>query len=948
MSGTLSNKFTATVVTMAPPIKEYRIPVNKDSYILSNNPRTNYGEYKAAQIGNSKSNYAATLMEFKGLKDIPSNVLNNFIDATIKIAYSFNIKNDATINVNEYNSGNWEEHLIYWENAPAKGAPIYDDLPIPAGTKISRIDISDSFHSQMDKGEDIIGVYMNSDDAASSNPLCIYTKEYMNNPAYRPELIIRYYDIPGIPKYKDINGQFDVGIDVGADITGEVAVGKYSVKYDEFGGTLIVPKFTVFDMTLTTEDGTEYSYPAGYDVVSNKAAFDNIQTILANGDMKTSSSTGDMIISGELIISAPVGSEGISGTLKVPKLFAYTTNLLKKGEVVYTFPKGEDVDDYSYSEPYDGTEVDGDREITGEIKTTGFGGHHFINCNTGDMKVARKVLDIEDITGEVEVAVSAFDGEYPEISGEINITPLVTGDNMFITGDIKVPKLFAYTTNLTKDGTTVYTFPEGKDVDDYSYDGEYNGSEVDGNREITGTISTKGMRSATIDCKPGGLIVVLEADLGDNGTINCEKWDVSPSNYFDADMYVLAMLKDGNNLLTCDKSNVDYTQYENANMYVKAMKSVPTYYGKDGQVLPEKHNPEDVYRTEYTPETIINGVVGIPTTDPTIFDYTGKVDVSTVFEDTVEITCEQSAVDYTQYENANMYVKAMKSVPTYYDKDGNPLPEKHNPEDVDHIDYTPETLITGTVIVKQYGSKDINGTVKVYSVVEDGDNLIICDKSNVDYTQYENANMYVEAMKSVPTYYGKDGQVLPEKHNPEDVDHIDYTPETLITGSITAKLRKEVDITGSIDVYAKINNGGWIDCDKSNVEPTNYKDANMYVIRVMTDEITGDVTIKGVKSADITCDNELIIANEANIDIISGEVKVGHEADGAEITGEITIREAILKEIDGVDFEVEGPAPDTDINGKIDVKVDAPVEEITGTVEVSVDIVSSTSYGFIL
>ena len=497
-------------------------------------------------------------------------------------------------------------------------------------------------------------------------------------------------------------------------------------------------------------------------------------SILANGDMATSSSTGDMIISGNLTISAPVGSEGISGTLKVPTLFAYTTRLLKKGVVVYTFPKGEDVDDYSYDEPYDSTEVDGDREITGEIKVTGFGGHHFIECNTGDMKVARKVLDIEDITGEVEVAVSAFDGEYPEITGEIDITPLVTGENMFISGDIKVPKLFAYTTNLTKDGTTVYTFPEGEDVDDYSYDGEYNGSEVDGNREITGEISTKGMRSATIDCKDGGLIVVLEADLGDNGTINCEKWDVSPSNYFDADMYVLAMLKDGNNLLTCDKS----------------------------------------------------------------------------------------AVDYTQYENANMYVKAMKSVPTYYDKDGNPLPEKHNPD---------------------------------------------------------------------------------------DVDHIDYTPETLITGIITAKLRKEVEITGKIDVYAKINNGGWIDCDKSDVEPIHYKDANMYVIRVMEDEITGDVTIKGVKSADITCDNELIIANEANIDIISGEVKVGHEADGAEITGEITIREAIIKEIESDGFEVEGPAPDTDITGKIDVKVDAPVEEITGTVEVSTDTdVASTSYGFIL
>ena len=947
MSGTLSNKFTATVVTMAPPIKEYRIPVNKDSYILSNNPRTNYGEYKAAQIGNSKSNNAATLMEFKGLKDIPSKVLNNFIDASIRIVYSFNIKNDTTINVNEYNSGKWEENLVYWENAPVKGASLYDNLSVPAGTTSSKIDISDSFHSQMDKGEDIIGVYLNSDDAASNNPLTIYTKEYKNNPANRPALIIRYYDIPGIPKLKEINGQFDVGVNCGADITGVVSVGRYSVKYDEFGGTLIVPKFTVFDMNVTTKDDTKLNYPAGYDAISNKETFNNIQTTLTNGDMKSSNSTGDMI-SGKLTVISAVGSEGISGTLKVPILFAYTIRLMRKGAVVYTFPQGKNVDDYSYNGEYDSTEVDGDREITGEINAVGFGGHHFINCDTGDMKVARKVLGIEDITGKVTVSVSAFDDTYPEITGEVNITPLVSNDDtMAIKGDIKVPKLFAYNTKLTKDSNVIYTFPKGEDVDDYSYDGEYNGSEVDDGLEITGTVDTKGMRSATIECKDGGLIVVLEADLGDNATISCDKWEVAPSNYFDADMYVLAMLKDGNNLITCDKSEADYTQYNNANMYVKAMKSVPTYYGKDGHVLPESHKPEDVYRIEYTPETIINGVVGIPTTDPTICDYTGELKVGLKANE-VEITCDKSEVDYTQYKNANMYVKAMVSVPTYYGNDGNPLPENHNPEDIDHIDYTAGTLITGAVIVKQHGSNDITGIVKVYSTIEDRDNLIICEKSEVDYTQYKNANMYVKAMVSIPTYYDKDGHVLLESHNPKDVDHIDYTAETLITGSITSKLRKEVEITGTIDVYGKINNGGWIDCDKSDVEPIHYKDANMYVIKAIEEYINGDVSVKGAKIAEIICDDKLIIATEVSIDIISGEVKVGHDADGAEITGEITIREAILKEINSVGFEVEGPATDTDITGKIDVKADAPVKEISGTVEVSIDTGISNSYGFIL
>ena len=58
---TLDNSFVAKLTTVAPPIKEYRLNVYQDSYVLSSYPRTNYGKNNAAQVGNSLTNNAATL-----------------------------------------------------------------------------------------------------------------------------------------------------------------------------------------------------------------------------------------------------------------------------------------------------------------------------------------------------------------------------------------------------------------------------------------------------------------------------------------------------------------------------------------------------------------------------------------------------------------------------------------------------------------------------------------------------------------------------------------------------------------------------------------------------------------------------------------------------------------------------------------------------------------------
>ena len=221
---------------------------------------------------------------------------------------------------------------------------------------------------------------------------------------------------------------------------------------------------------------------------------------------------------------------------------------------------------------------------------------------------------IKDITGEVSVAVprfSNYDAENKEwvdfdenniITGEIEITPIVR-DEIICTGKgkdvLKVPKLFAFDTVLKKKNDaeeleSVYTFPKGKDVDDYSYTGTYDVSERD-----EAEISCSGIHNEDPDLDQqfevigkqwsdinGSLLVVYEVPSTD---IECEKWDEGA--YFkDVDFYVLGDYEhrkdkvdenDNPNIITCDKTVVDgvHVKYTDANMYV--IKGVDDYINGD-------------------------------------------------------------------------------------------------------------------------------------------------------------------------------------------------------------------------------------------------------------------------------------------------------------------------------------------------------------------------------
>lgn len=940
----LDNKFTAKLTTVAPPIKEYKIAICQDSYILSNNPRTNYGDYNAAQIGNSITNNAAAMLEFAGLKDIPAKVLSNMIDAKVSITYSIKLRHDYSLNVYDYNGDEWSELTIYWENAPTKNDKLCT-IPLAKGTASSNIDVTEMLLSQIANDSNTLGLYFDSNDQDLNSPLCIYTKEHYNR-KYRPILTIRYFDIPGMPMAKHLNGDITVkreallGDGSGIEINGAVDVGMFSIKADidcKDKDKLIVPKFTVFDMAITTNDNKIFDYEAGYDAVSNADTMNDIQEAFDNDTVTESESNGDMI-TGTVTVMAAGGNAFINGSIDVPELFVYTTLFLDSlGNTLFRFNAGTNIADAKITMPYDKTEIvlnDPDNEqaeISGKTFIHGFGGYHYINSE--NFAISNAVDGIEDITGEVSVAVprlSNYDDENKEwvdfdenniITGEIEITPIVR-DEIICTGKgkdvLKVPKLFAFDTVLKKKNAAeeleaVYTFPKGKDVDDYSYTGTYDVSEQDG-----AEISCSGIHNEDPDLDQqfevigkqwsdinGSLLVVYEVPSTD---IECEKWDEGA--YFkDVDFYVLGDYEhrkdkvdenDNPNIITCDKSDVDYTKYTDANMYVEAMISIPTYYDNAGHILPEKHNPADVKRIEFSKNTVINGVVGIPHEDPIVTEITGTFDIAhprffkydenkkewVNYEDGDEIdeintyhyeniiSCDKSNVDYTNYTDANMYVEGRVT-----------------------------KLWMGKVTVKRTHIEDITGTITIGKNVENIDD-ITCELSDVDHTTFEDANMYVKARVAADFTLDKDGNITDDTTAVDHTDYVDHNGnKAYIDGDICPMFEVHEDINGTITVYARINNGGWIDCDKTVVDGVHvkYTDANMFVVKAVSDYINGDITVRGATLAYINSD-DFKVSNKLNYTWINGGtagLKVADKASDTWINGSIDIREMINDTIDG-------------------------------------------------
>ena len=106
-----------------------------------------------------------------------------------------------------------------------------------------------------------------------------------------------------------------------------------------------------------------------------------------------------------------------------------------------------------------------------------------------------------------------------------------------------------------------------------------------------------------------------------------------------------------------------------------------------------------------------------------------------------------------------------------------------------------------------------------------------------------------------------------------------------------------------MSLYAVINNVVWIDCDKTVVDGVHFKytDANMFVVKAVSDYINGDITVRGAILAYINSDN-FKVSNKLNYTWINGGtagLKVADKASDTWINGSINIREMINDTIDG-------------------------------------------------
>ena len=76
----MTNKCTATIDIMEPPIKTVVLYPDKDAVILQAEPWVNYGESTLMELTNSPITKAATIMNFSGISTIKDKVWKNFLE----------------------------------------------------------------------------------------------------------------------------------------------------------------------------------------------------------------------------------------------------------------------------------------------------------------------------------------------------------------------------------------------------------------------------------------------------------------------------------------------------------------------------------------------------------------------------------------------------------------------------------------------------------------------------------------------------------------------------------------------------------------------------------------------------------------------------------------------------------------------------------------------------
>lgn len=254
----MTNKCTATIDIMEPPIKTVVLYPDKDAVILQAEPWVNYGESTLMELTNSLMTKAATIMNFSGISAIKDKVWKNLIDINLKFMTSGYRTDGHTLDMYRYNDDNWQEIFVSWNNAPQKQSKI-QTLDIPANKDSYQIDITDLVTKER-RNDDNIGFYFSSRDKANKKIISMYSKES----THKPCIVFRYYDIPGAPFLKNLSGSVDVAALMyntnnpyypgHGEITGTIEL-KADYVYQDINGELYIPKFVAVHEVFKDDDG---------------------------------------------------------------------------------------------------------------------------------------------------------------------------------------------------------------------------------------------------------------------------------------------------------------------------------------------------------------------------------------------------------------------------------------------------------------------------------------------------------------------------------------------------------------------------------------------------------------------------------------------------------------------------------------------------------------------
>lgn len=535
----MTNKCTATIEVMEPPIKTVVLYPDKDAVILEAEPWVNYGESTLMELTNSLTTNAATIMNFSGISDIKSKVWDNLIDINLKFMTQGHRTEGHTLDMYRYNDDNWQEIFVSWNNAPQKQSKI-QTLDIPAEKDTYQIDITDLITKER-RHDDNIGFYFNSRDKAQQKIISMYSKES----SHKPCIVFRYYDIPGAPFLKNLPGKVNVEALVftpkrnpyrpgNGEINGTITLKTY-YEFKDIVGDLYVPKFVAIHEVFRDKDDNIIgeNSPAGSPTeVKNQFWRDWSEAsadwdVEINGEFRTARKTPAAWINGDV---TPWFGSAFKNT------YLDTSNHVMYSGIERADIKAMEAKFASTPDIFGETDSEGDL-ITGTVEIQGVRRAEIY----GDVTVAVPIPKMPEIVGKVSVAIPVDENDLPVIdcpgiivykkdehgkdvideekSCYLKVDGHVEGPKF--SGKITVPKFFAVGTryyNKEKvdpvppdtEPTIVDTLVYEEEIGDTSTD-KYKGAFdfLDADAQIDGTIDTQGKHITEIK---GKLTVVYEVE----------------------------------------------------------------------------------------------------------------------------------------------------------------------------------------------------------------------------------------------------------------------------------------------------------------------------------------------------------------------------------------------------------------------------------------------------